>query len=221
MSNEYEKMIGGKLYNPTDKELDKIHMRGLKLCHRYNQISIGRSNAKKKTLTKLIPSSKGKNLCVYSPMYCEYGININVGENCFLNYNCVLLDVAPITLEDSVWIGANVNIVTPMHPFVAEERINANYPDGFHDLEYAKPITIKKNCWICSGVTICGGVTIGESTIIAAGAVVTQDIPSNCIAGGIPAKVIRMINDKDRLSVWETYFGEKNPISQRERSKTK
>lgn len=96
-------------------------------------------------------------------------------------------------------------MATPKHPFLAEERLNADYPDGRHDLEYAAPITLKDGCWICSSVTICGGVTIGENSIIAAGAVVTRDIPANCIAGGVPTKVIRQIGEADRMNVWQDY----------------
>ncbi|MBR4241183.1 MAG: sugar O-acetyltransferase, partial [Eubacterium sp.] len=132
--------------------------------------------------------------------------NIYVGRECFVNYNCTFLDVSPITLEDSVWIGASVTLATPMHPFLAEERIFQKYPDGVHDLEYSKPITLKKNVWVCSGATICGGVTVGENSIIAAGAVVTKDIPANCIAGGVPAKVIRYLDESDRLDVWNKYI---------------
>ena len=132
-------------------------------------------------------------------------MNIHVGTECFINYNCTFLDVCPITLGNGVWIGANVILAAPNHPFLAEERLNADYPDGRHDLEYAAPITLKDGCWSCSGVTICGGVTIGENSIIAAGAVVTRDIPANCIAGGVPTKVIRQIGEADRMNVWQTY----------------
>ena len=136
-----------------------------------------------------------------------------------MNYNCVFLDVAPIVLEDGVWIGANVTIATPLHPYLAEERMIRQYPDGEHDLEYAKPITLKKNCWICSGAVISGGVTVGENSIVAAGAVVTKDVPDHCIVGGVPAKVIRMIDEDDRMDVWDAYCNDRFPISKREERK--
>ncbi len=100
-------------------------------------------------------------------------------------------------------------MATPMHPFIAEERLNADYPDGRHDLEYSAPITIEDGCWICSGAIICGGVTIGKNSIVAAGAVVTRDMPSNVIIAGVPARVIREIDESDRLNVWETYVADK------------
>ncbi|MBR3738152.1 MAG: sugar O-acetyltransferase [Eubacterium sp.] len=203
---EWQRMISGRLYNPANKEIEKHHIRGLTLCDKFNRTPLTRWKKKDKLLLKLIPSSEEKDFAVFAPFYCEYGENIYVGRECFVNYNCTFLDVSPITLEDSVWIGASVTLATHMHPFLAEERIFQKYPDGVHDLEYSKPITLKKNVWVCSGATICGGVTVGENSIIAAGAVVTKDIPANCIAGGVPAKVIRYLDESDRLDVWNKYI---------------
>ncbi len=114
-------------------------------------------------------------------------------------------------------MGANVTMATPNHPFIAEERLPANYPDGLHNLEYSEPITIKDGCWICSGVTICGGVTIGKNSIVAAGAVVTKDVPENCIVAGIPTKVIRKIDEDDKIDVWNTYVKNEIPLSVRKK----
>ena len=86
-------------------------------------------------------------------------------------------------------------------------------------MEYSKPITIKKNCWICSSATIIGGVTVGENSIVAAGAVVTRDVPPNSIVAGVPAKVVREIDEKDRMDVWETYLKNEIPLSFREKEK--
>ena len=93
----------------------------------------------------------------------------------------------------------------------------AEYPDGTHDLEYSEPITIKDGCWICSGATVCGGVTIGENSIVAAGAVVTRDVPPNSIAAGVPARVIREIDDGDLINVWDTYLNNEVPIPVRKK----
>ena len=212
---EWERMTTGRLYDPSKKEIRIPHRRGMELCDKFNRTPISRRRKKKKLLEMLIPSSVGKDLGLFSPFYCEYGVNIRVGRECFVNYNCVFLDVAPITLEDNVWIGANVTLATPMHPYLSEERIPREYPDGEHDLEYAKPITLKKNCWICSGAVISGGVTVGENSIVAAGAVVTKDVPDNCIVGGVPAKVIRKIDEEDRMDVWNTYVNDLPPVSKR------
>lgn len=210
---ELERMISAKLYNPENKDIIKIHNQGRTNCEKFNKISLKRKKSKQKALEKLIPSSKEKKFVVFSPFYCEYGINIKVGKDCFINYNCTFLDVAPIILGDSVWIGANVTLATPNHPFLKEERLCASYPDGIHNLEFANQITIEDGCWICSSVTICGGVTIGKNSIIAAGAVVTKDIPANCIAGGVPAKVIRNIDENDQIDVWNKYINNELPLS--------
>lgn len=217
--NEWDRMIAGKLYNADSKELFKKHYIGLSRCDIFNRIPMWMLPLKQRALTKLIPSSKGKDLFIFAPFYCEYGVNINVGKACFVNYNCTFLDVAPITLEDGVLVGANVTLATPKHPFLADERLAQDYPDGHHDLEYASPIVIKKNSWICSSATICGGVTVGENSIVAAGAVVTKDVPPNSIVGGVPAKVIREIDESDRINVWETYMKNEFPISLRDQKK--
>ena len=123
--------------------------------------------------------------------FCDYGHNIHLGKNFFANYNCVMLDEAPITIGDNVFIAPNVSFYTAGHPSDVERRNEW--------LEYAWPITVGNNVWICGGVTITPGVTIGDNSIIAAGSVVTNDIPSNVIAGGNPCRVIRTITEKDKL----------------------
>ncbi len=215
--NEWDRMVAGKLYNSSSKDIEKQHLRGLAGCERFNRISIRRAKAKQKALERLIPSARGNNLGVFAPFYCEYGVNIHVGKECFVNYNCVFLDVSPITLGDGVWIGANVTLATPNHPLLAEERLNAEYPDGYHDLEYSEPITLENGCWICSGAIICGGVTVGANSIVAAGAVVTRDVPPNSIVAGAPARAMRRVDEEDRMNVWETYLKNETPLSARKR----
>lgn len=210
-------MVSGKLYNAMSRDLYKNHALGLMRCDRYNRIAMWRILSKQIALYRLIPSARKNGLVVFAPFYCEYGRNIRVGKGCFINYNCTFLDVSPITLGDGVWVGANVTLATPMHPFLAEERLPREYPDGTHDLEYSRPITIGKNCWICSGATIVGGVTVSENSIVAAGAVVVQDVPPDSIVGGVPAKVIRRIDEQDRMHVWETYLQNETPLSDREK----
>ncbi len=219
--SDWNRMVEGKLYNSASKDIEKQHLDGMTRCHRFNRISVRRVKAKQRALEKLVPSAKGRGFGVFAPFYCEYGVNIIVGEGCFVNYNCTFLDIAPITFGNGVWVGANVTLATPNHPFLAEERLPADYPDGNHDLEYASPITVKDGCWICSGATVCGGVTIGENSIIAAGAVVTHDIPPNSIVAGVPAKVIRRIDENDRINVWETYVKNEIPISARKAANVK
>ena len=153
--SDWDRMVAGRLYNSSSKDIEKQHTAGMRRCDRFNRIPLWRARAKQRALERLIPSAKGKGFAAFAPFYCEYGGNIRVGEGCFLNYGCTFLDVAPITLGNGVWLGANVTLATPNHPFLAEERLPADYLDGRHDLEYAAPIVVEDGCWICSGVTVC------------------------------------------------------------------
>ncbi len=121
------------------------------------------------------------------PMYFCYGTNIDLGEGCYINFNCNFVDDGKITIGDRVMFGANVTIATVGHP------INPNY----REYMFTDSVTIGNNCWIGASVTILPGVTIGENTVIGAGSVVTRNIPSNCIAVGNPCKVLREINEDD------------------------
>lgn len=215
--SDWDRMTEGKLYNSSSKDIEKQHREGMCRCDRFNKVSVRRAKAKQRALEKLIPSAKGNDLAVFAPFYCEYGVNIHVGKGCFINYNCTFLDVSPITLKNGVWVGANVTIATPNHPFIAEERLPADYPDGYHDLEYSAPVTIEDGCWICSGAVICGGVTIGKNSIVAAGAVVNRDVPPDSIVAGVPARVIRKIDEGDRMNVWETYVKNEAPLPARKK----
>ena len=216
---DWKRMIEGKLYNSASKNIFWQHAKGMYLTQKLNKCPIWNVPRQNRILNRLIPSSKGKSMWVFTPFYCEYGVNIHVGNDVFFNYNCTLLDISPITLEDGVWLGANVTIATPCHPLIADERINRDYPDGYHDLEYSKPVRIQKNAWIASNVVICGGVTIGEGAVVGAGSVVTRDIPAGCIAVGNPCRVLRQIDENDRIDVWNTYINNEMPLSVRDKEK--
>ena len=116
---EWERMVSGRLYTPTDPEIAKRHRVGMRRCDRFNRLPLWCTKTKQRALERLIPSAEGKNFEAFAPFYCEYGVNIYVGRNCFVNYNSVFLDVAPITLGDNVLIGPNVTLATPNHPFIA------------------------------------------------------------------------------------------------------
>ena len=216
---DWKRMIEGKLYNSASKDIFWQHAKGMYLTQKLNKCPIWNTPRQNRILNRLIPSSNGKSMWVFTPFYCEYGVNIHVGNDVFFNYNCTLLDISPITLEDGVWLGANVTIATPCHPLIADERINRDYPDGYHDLEYSKPVRIQKNAWIASNVVICGGVTIGEGAVVGAGSVVTRDIPAGCIAVGNPCRVLRQIDENDRIDVWNTYINDEMPLSVRDKEK--
>lgn len=124
------------------------------------------------------------------PFYCEYGKHIQVGRNFYANVNCVMLDVAEITIGDNVFFGPNVSLYTAGHPIHPESR-NSGY-------EYGIPITIGDNVWIGGSCVVLPGVRIGDNCVIGAGSVVTRDIPDNVLAAGNPCKVIRPISEEDR-----------------------
>ncbi len=134
-------------------------------------------------LSRITDSIIDKSVAVFTPFYINYGKHTKIGKNVFINFNCTFLDMGGITIEDDVLIGPNVSLLTEGHPVSPEER---------HSL-IPKSIHIRKNAWIGAGATILQGVTIGENAIIAAGAVVSKDVPGNTIVGGIPAKIIKHI----------------------------
>jgi acetyltransferase-like isoleucine patch superfamily enzyme len=120
------------------------------------------------------------------PFYTAYGLEIRVGNRVFINQNCTLYDLAEISIGDDVMIGPNVSIITSGHPVEPSQRRAS---------VVAKPIVIERNVWIAAGATIVGGVTVGENSVVAAGSVVTRDVPPNTLVGGNPARVIRSIGD--------------------------
>lgn len=126
-----------------------------------------------------------KSTTIFIPFYTNFGKHIKIGKNVFINHACSLLDLGGITIEDNVLIGPRVNLITENHPINPGQRKSL----------IVNSITIKKNAWIGAGATVLPGVTIGENSIIAAGAVVTKDVADNTIAGGVPAKFIRAVDE--------------------------
>lgn len=202
---ERERMVAGKLYNSTEKNLILARVRARMLVDRFNKTHAWNIIRRTHLIKKMFPNSTGKHAFFEPTIRIEYGDNITFGDNFYMNFDCQLLDVAPIRIGSNVMFGPRVVLATPCHPLLASERIANEYPNGFYPLEYAKPIKVGNNVWIAANVTVCGGVTIGDNTVIAAGSVVTRDIPANVLAGGIPCKVIRELTDADKMHPWETY----------------
>ena len=187
---EQEKMESGLLYDAAAPELlVKLQTTRNKLFELNYRLRPSQTREREQLLREILGTAP-RHFNIVSPFLCDYGHNIHVGENFFANYNCVMLDEAPITIGDNVLIAPNVGLYTAGHPIDVERRNQW--------LEYAWPITIGNNVWICGGVTIAPGVTIGDNSIIAAGSVVTGDIPANVIAGGNPCRVIRPVTEADR-----------------------
>lgn len=195
---EREKMVSGQLYNPTDAELMALRKKVRQACIEFNRSNEDETQRRYELLHSVLKSHK-KDFYFEPNIRFDYGCNTSVGENFFANYNCTILDVAPVTIGDNVMFGPNVTIATPVHPLVADERAIQQFPDGVYDLEYAKPITICDGVWLASGVIVNGGVTIGKNTVIGSGSVVTRDIPEGVVAVGNPCKVLRKITDADRM----------------------
>lgn len=182
---EYNKMISGEVYNCMDPLLVSIRKRARTLCHQFNTIDNDENrNAILKQL--LSPNSADISTVYIKPDFrVDYGVNVRVGLNFYMNYNCVILDEAPVEIGDNVMCGPAVQIYTATHPVNPQER-NAG-------IEYAKSIKIGNNVWLGGGCIILPGVTIGDNCTIAAGAVVVKSVPANVVVGGNPAKIIKTL----------------------------
>lgn len=177
--SEKQKMLDGDLYNAEDPELVADRARATALLHSYNS----RVHDPAKHLLQLqeLLGAVGPGCVIRPPFYADYGYNIRLGQNVFLNFNCVLLDVTEITIGDRTQIGPSVQIYAADHPLDSTLR-RAN-------LENGKPVRIGANVWIGGGAIILPGVTIGDDAIIGAGSIVTRDVPAGAKAVGNPARV--------------------------------
>jgi acetyltransferase-like isoleucine patch superfamily enzyme len=135
-------------------------------------------------LGQITSSEIHESVAVFTPLYINYGKNTRIGKNVFINFDCVFLDLGGIIIEDNVLIAPKVSLLSEGHPISPNER-GSLVPGKIH---------IKKNAWIGAGATILPGVTIGENAVVAAGAVVSKDVPGNTIVGGVPAKIIKSID---------------------------
>lgn len=196
---EMEKMLAGQLYDPSNPELNQLRLNARKLARRYNLIDEDEPELQQEVLKELLSSSPEIPV-LQAPIYFDYGCNTYFGRFSGANFNFTCLDVCPVCIGDHVMIGPNVTMATPIHPMLPEERnIRQRENGGFYNLEYAKPITVERNCWLASNVIVCGGVTIGEGSVIGAGSVVTRDIPPHSFAAGNPCRVIREITSEDSV----------------------
>lgn len=203
---ESEKMLAGKLYDPSDKFLESQRKRAHRLSKDYNDTYDDEAEKRAEILKQLIPNM-GKGTYIQGPIQFDYGAYTTFGTDCYANFNLVVLDSCPVTIGNNVFFGPNCMLATPVHPLLPEERKMRYRENGAaYDLEYAKPIIIEDDCWIASNAVICGGVTIGKGTVIGAGSVVTRNIPGGVFAAGNPCRVIRKITEEDSVELKRGLF---------------
>jgi len=183
MRSELEKMLAGELYDPLDAHLAKARERARDLCQDLNATREADQTKRRQILRDLFGAG-GDDVWLQPPFFCDYGSNIHFGTKCFLNFNCIILDVCEVRIGDYTLLGPAVQIYTATHPLNAELR---------RKQEFGKPITIGSDVWIGGGAIICPGVKIGSRSVIGGGSVVTRDIPDGVIAAGNPCRVIRAI----------------------------
>lgn len=190
METEKMKAQAGLLYDANyDDELLEERKACADMTHRLNSLLPSEEEERKKILYKLLGKHKNR-FTILSPFFCDYGYNIEIGENFFMNMNCVILDGAKVSFGDNVFIAPNCGFYTAGHPLDVERRNKG--------LEYARPITVGNNVWIGAHVCVLPGVTIGDNTVIGAGSVVTKDIPANVLACGNPCRVVRTMSEEDK-----------------------
>ncbi|MCR5556027.1 MAG: sugar O-acetyltransferase [Butyrivibrio sp.] len=187
--NQKERMLANLPYKAWLDGLSEDRLENKKKIYEYNNLPPERWNEKTK-LIKGILGKTGEEINIEAPFHCDYGYNIEVGENFFANYNLIILDVARVRIGDNAQIAPNVAIYTAGHPIHPDSR-NSGY-------EYGIDVTIGDNVWIGGNTCIMPGVTIGNNVVIGGGSVVTKDIPDNMIAVGNPCRVIREITEEDR-----------------------
>ena len=188
MTNK-ELMLNGYLYNSmVDEGLFLERLTANDLCYKYNNIKPSKTKKRDKVLRKIIGKA-GKNVQFLQPFYCDYGYNIEVGDNFFANYGCIFLDPNKITFGNNVMIAPNCVFSTAGHALDAKQRISGE--------EIALPINVGDNVWIGASVTVLPGVKIGSNTIIGGGSLVNKDIPDGVIAIGVPCKILRKITPED------------------------
>jgi acetyltransferase-like isoleucine patch superfamily enzyme len=171
------------LDDPEYPTLFKVIQKAIRTTAKLNNLVTGDVKEINVVFSELIGKKVDDTFFIIPPFYSDFGENINIGKNVFVNHACTFMDRGGITLEDNVLIGPKVNLITTNHPINPAER----------RATISQPIVIKKGAWIGVGATILPGVTVGENSIVAAGAVVSKDVPDNSIVGGIPAKFIKNI----------------------------
>lgn len=160
--------------------------RAMSITAALNRLTFHDADEVRALFSELIGKKVDESFLLIPPFYTAGGDEIRVGRNVFVNQNCTFYDLGGLEIGDDVMIGPNVSLITASHPLEPSER---------RAVTIGRPIVIERNVWIAAGVTIIGGVRVGENSVVAAGSVVTRDVPPNTLVGGNPARVIRSIGD--------------------------
>ena len=181
-------MLAGQPYDPRDAELVALRRRARRLLQAYNDTLEEQALRRRRLLGELMPSA-APDLAIEPPFRCDYGLHIDCGEGVFMNFGCVILDVAPVTIGARALFGPGVQVYAATHPMSAAGRRTG--------LESGRPVAIGDDCWIGGAAIVCPGVRIGAGTVVGAGSVVTRDLPPGVFAAGNPCRVIRAIAEGD------------------------
>jgi maltose O-acetyltransferase len=182
MAREREKMLDGEPYDPSAEELVAARTRARELTARFNQTGPGEV-AKRRALLADLFGSVGSDPFVEPPFRCDYGDNIHVGDDFYANFDCVILDCARVSVGRNCMLGPAVHVYTATHPLDAAERVAGT--------ERAEPVSVGDDVWVGGQAVLTPGVTVGDRAVVAAGAVVTEDVPSDVVVAGNPAQVVR------------------------------
>jgi maltose O-acetyltransferase len=192
MGEMKERMLRGDLYVADDEDLAGDFGRAQAILEIYNRSTFADQELRDGLLRELLAEC-GEGVHIRPPFRLEYGTRVSIGARTFFNYDCLMLDVAPVTIGAACQVATRVQLITATHPIDPAPRRSG--------WESAKPIVIGDNVWLGAGVIVCPGVTIGSDTVVGAGAVVTRDLPAGVVAMGVPARVVREIGEQDRIQI--------------------
>ena len=181
----FQRLQAGELLRKDDPEYSKfgeVVSRTIRLCVEMNATATDVDQVRSR-LSTIIGAEIDGSTTIFPPFYTNFGRSIRLGKNIFINHACSFLDIGGITIEDDVQIGPRVNLTSENHPLDPTDRTTL----------IPRPVVIKRNAWIGAGATILPGVTVGENAVVAAGAVVSRDVPPNTVVVGVPAKVVKAI----------------------------
>jgi acetyltransferase-like isoleucine patch superfamily enzyme len=181
-NDDRTKIIAGR--TPESEAMSANIKRAMAITANLNRLTYNDADEVRALFSELICKKVDDSFLLIPPFYTTGGPDISIGRNVFVNQNCTFYDLGGLDIGDDVMIGPNVSIITSAHPIEPSHR---------HDFVVARPIVIERNVWIAAGATIIGGVTVGENSVVAAGSVITKDVPPNTLVGGNPARVIRSI----------------------------